>query len=113
QRRLPNEPHLVRLREHLLDTALGFCERFRQGSDSPAVVLQAARTWRLVGDIREALGQHTRAADAYASSARLYGELLATNPARPTHRAELGDSPHPRRGAAGAGPGRAGRPCPG
>src|SRR5262249_4385476 len=90
QRRLPNEPHLVQLRVDLLNTALGFCERFRTlGSDNPAVVLQAAQTWRLVGDIREALGEHVLATEAYATSARLYGDLKGPDAGSSPYRAEL------------------------
>jgi tetratricopeptide (TPR) repeat protein/tRNA A-37 threonylcarbamoyl transferase component Bud32 len=90
QRRLPDEPHLVPLRQYLLETALGFCERFRnQDSANPAVLLQAARTWRLVGDMQEALGRHPQALGPYANSAGLYGKLLRTAGNKSLYRAEL------------------------
>jgi tetratricopeptide (TPR) repeat protein len=90
RRRLPNEPHTERLRKDLLDTALSFCKRFQnQERDNAAVLLQAARTWRLVGDIQEAFGQAEPAVEAYEASEGLYEELRRSAPREEIYRSEL------------------------
>jgi tetratricopeptide (TPR) repeat protein len=88
--RLPNEPHMEQLRKDLLETALGFCKRFHnQDRDNPAVLLQAAQTWRLVGDIQEAFGQAAQAVESYKASESLYEELIRSAPGEALYRFEL------------------------
>jgi serine/threonine-protein kinase len=90
QRRLPNEPHMERLRAQLLQTALGFCQRFlrdKQG-EGAAVRLQTARAYRMVGDIQELLGKHEEAETAYQSAARAYEGLMREPGAPPEYRDE-------------------------
>jgi tetratricopeptide (TPR) repeat protein/tRNA A-37 threonylcarbamoyl transferase component Bud32 len=90
QRRLPNEPHMERLRKDLLETALRFCKRLQnQDRDNPAVLLQAAQTWRLVGDIQEAFGQAALAVEAYQASMGIYEELRRATPGEARYSSEL------------------------
>ncbi len=87
---LPNEPRLVRLRERLLNEALEFSEGIlKRQSDDPDSRLQAARANLLVGDIREALGEHGQAQEAYRAAAALYEGLLGPPPGDPVVRSEL------------------------
>jgi tetratricopeptide (TPR) repeat protein len=77
QKRLPNEPHLERLREDILNKALEFSKSFLvKQSDNPAVRFQAAEASRLVGDIQEMLHHHQEAAKAYQEAIHLYDELF-------------------------------------
>jgi tetratricopeptide (TPR) repeat protein len=90
QQRLPNEPHMEQLRKDLLETAIGFCKRFQdQDRDNPAILLQAAQTWRLVGDIQEAFGQAARAVESYESSEKVYKELRRSAPGEEVYRSGL------------------------
>jgi tRNA A-37 threonylcarbamoyl transferase component Bud32 len=90
QHRLPKEPHLEQMRKDLLETALGFCRRFHnQDRDNPAVQLQAAQTWRLVGDMQAAFARPSDAVTAYRTSQHLYEELLQSAPGTALYRTEL------------------------
>jgi serine/threonine protein kinase len=74
-------PQMEPVRRALLEKALKFYERFLvQEGDDPAIRLEAGRTYRRVGTIREDLHEFDAAHEAYGQSIKLLDQLATTRP---------------------------------
>ena len=69
---LADVPQMERARKTLLDDALEFTLRFqKENAGNPAAVLETARAYGRLGEIREMLGDYSHAEEAYKASLRL------------------------------------------
>ncbi len=92
--KLRNEPRTERLQRELLESAAKFYQGFLQGADGgdPAVRREAGWAMQRVGRVRELQGDRRRAIDAYQSAARLFADLVASEPDQPLNRKGEADS---------------------
>lgn len=86
--RLRAEPRMERLQSQLLDSALGFYDRFQRSSDSAdtGVRREAAWAYQRAGRIREAQGRRKEAIEAYQEADRLFAALNQQEPNEPLNR---------------------------
>jgi serine/threonine protein kinase/tetratricopeptide (TPR) repeat protein len=77
----------------LLKRTLAFYEGFaEQNSDDPEVRHEMAKAYGKVGEIRDLLGEHAAAEEAYDRSNALLEELAEQSPAEPVYRFDLGEN---------------------
>jgi serine/threonine protein kinase len=87
------QPELAEARRQSLVKALSFYEAFaRENRDNPDLRPETAKSFRRVGDIRRAFGEHRQAEEAYRQALDLQEKLAADLPNVATYRRELADS---------------------
>jgi serine/threonine protein kinase/Flp pilus assembly protein TadD len=87
---LAQQPHLEPAQREYLQLALEFYEeQMGAGGGDPNLRLATGVAARRVGDIRQKLGEHDRAEQAYSRAALILRRLAADRPGRADARAEL------------------------
>jgi tetratricopeptide (TPR) repeat protein len=88
--RLPRDPRRQKEDAEVLRKALDFYERFaRQNADEPPARLEVVRAYRRAGDIRQFVGEHAAAQQAYGQALAAARTLAAEFPGEPAYSYEL------------------------
>jgi tetratricopeptide (TPR) repeat protein len=89
--RLPASEETAQLRSQFSDLPVVFMSRFlAKRPDDPALQYEAARVFRLAGDIQRPLGKLTEAIGYYGTAGSLFKKLLDVEPENPAYQTNLG-----------------------